>query len=97
MPARLITRPDNLKAHDARAPARPWILAVIEAFGPERCMFGSHLPIDGLSYGFDPLYDAYERIVSGFSEDDKDAIFRGTAAGWFRIPQRLQDGVGVVG
>jgi predicted TIM-barrel fold metal-dependent hydrolase len=75
----------------------PWILAVIEAFGPARCMFGSHLPIDGLSYGFDRLYDAYERIVSGFSDDEKDAIFRGTAAAWFRIPQLRQDGVGVVG
>ncbi|MDW6024197.1 amidohydrolase family protein [Mesorhizobium sp. BAC0120] len=63
----------------------PWIMSVIEAFGPERCMFGSHLPIDGLSYGFDRLYDAYERIVSGFSEDEKDAMFRGTAAAWFRI------------
>jgi predicted TIM-barrel fold metal-dependent hydrolase len=38
-------------------------------------MFGSHLPIDALSYGFDRLYDAYERIVAAFSEDERDAIF----------------------
>jgi hypothetical protein len=25
--------------------ALPWILALIEDFGPKRCMFGSHLPI----------------------------------------------------
>ena len=68
------------------AEVAPWILAVIEAFGPARCMFGSHLPIDGLSYGFERLYDAYERIVSGFSDDEKDAMFRGTAAAWFRVP-----------
>jgi predicted TIM-barrel fold metal-dependent hydrolase len=76
----------------------PWIQAVIEAFGPGRCMFGSHLPIDGLSYGFNQLYDAYERIVSGFSDDEKDAMFRGTAAAWFRIPQRRPGGaVGAFG
>lgn len=74
------------------ADAAPWILAVIEAFGPERSMFGSHLPICGLSHGFDHLYDAYEHIVSGFSDDEKDGMFRGTAAAWFRIPQRRPDG-----
>ncbi|WP_119272337.1 amidohydrolase family protein [Taklimakanibacter deserti] len=65
----------------------PWILAVIEAFGPARSMFGSHLPITGLSHGFDRLYDIYERIVSGFFDNEKDMMFRGTAAAWFRIPQ----------
>jgi hypothetical protein len=41
-----------------------------------------------LSHGFDQLYDAYEGIVSGFSADEQDAMFRGTAAAWFRVPQR---------
>ena len=64
----------------------PWIMSVVEAFGPTRSMFGSHLPIDGLSHGFDRLYDAYELIVAGFSEDERDAIFRRTALNWFRVP-----------
>ena len=38
-------------------------------------MFGSHLPIDTLSHGFDRLYDAYERTVAAFSEDERDAMF----------------------
>lgn len=74
------------------ADVAPWILAVIEAFGPSRSMFGSHLPIAGLSHGFDQLYAAYEHIVAGFSDDEKDAMFRGTAAAWFRIPQRRPEG-----
>lgn len=74
------------------ADVTPWILAVIESFGPERSMFGSHLPICGLSHGFDHLYDAYELVVSDFSDDEKDRMFRGTAAAWFRIPQRRPDG-----
>jgi predicted TIM-barrel fold metal-dependent hydrolase len=51
-------------------------------------MFGSHLPIDTLSYGFDRLYDAYERIVQGASDDEKDALFRTNASNWYRTPMR---------
>ena len=64
----------------------PWITSVIEAFGPSRCMFGSHLPIDALSYGFDRLYDSYEHMVATFSEGERDAMFRTTALDWFRVP-----------
>jgi predicted TIM-barrel fold metal-dependent hydrolase len=66
----------------------PWISTIVEGFGPKRCVFGSHLPIDTLSYGFDRLYDAYERIVGAFSEDERDAMFRTTARDWFRVPVR---------
>jgi predicted TIM-barrel fold metal-dependent hydrolase len=61
----------------------PWVLSVIEMFGPARCMFGSHMPIDGLSWGFQRLYDAYQEIAAGFSETERDDLFRGTAAAWF--------------
>jgi predicted TIM-barrel fold metal-dependent hydrolase len=63
----------------------PWIASVIEAFGPARCMFGSHLPITSLSHGFDRLFEAYERIVATLSEAERDAIFRTTALSWFRM------------
>ena len=29
--------------------AKPWIMSLVELFGPKRCMFGSHMPIDALS------------------------------------------------
>jgi predicted TIM-barrel fold metal-dependent hydrolase len=63
----------------------PWVLSVIELFGPARCMFGSHMPIAGLSGGFERLYDAYQGIVAGFSEAERDELFRGTAAEWFKL------------
>jgi predicted TIM-barrel fold metal-dependent hydrolase len=63
----------------------PWVLAVIEMFGPARCMFGSHMPIAGLSWGFERLYDAYQEIVAGFSQAERDDMFRGTAAAWFGL------------
>jgi predicted TIM-barrel fold metal-dependent hydrolase len=65
----------------------PWIISVVEAFGPTRCMLGSHLPIDTLSHGFDRLYDTYGRILATFSEDERDAMFRTTALSWFRVPK----------
>jgi predicted TIM-barrel fold metal-dependent hydrolase len=63
----------------------PWILSVIEMFGPARCMFGSHMPIDGLSWGFERLYDAYQDIVARFSQAERDDMFRGTAGTWFGL------------
>jgi predicted TIM-barrel fold metal-dependent hydrolase len=62
----------------------PWILSVIETFGPSRCMFGSHLPIASLSVGFESLYNAYQEIVTRFSAAEQDDMFRGTAAAWFK-------------
>ena len=63
----------------------PWVFSLIEMFGPARCMFGSHMPIAGLSWGFERLYDAYQEIVAGFSLAERDDMFRGTAAAWFRL------------
>jgi predicted TIM-barrel fold metal-dependent hydrolase len=63
----------------------PWVLSLIEMFGPTRCMFGSDMPIAGLSVGFERLYDAYQEIVAGFSQAERDDMFRGTAAAWFGL------------
>ena len=62
----------------------PWILSVIEMFGPARCMFGSHLPIACLSVGFERLYYAYQETVTKFSAAERDDMFRGTAVAWFK-------------
>ena len=67
---------------------KPWIVSLVELFGPERCMFGSHMPIDALSYGFDRLYGTYENILAEFSDDERDDMLRRTALDWFRVQQR---------
>ncbi len=69
----------------SREQVSPWIRALIDLFGPDRCMFGSHLPIAALSRGFSALYDAYRHIVRGFTAREQDQMFRGVAADWFRI------------
>jgi predicted TIM-barrel fold metal-dependent hydrolase len=64
---------------------RPWLRAAIHAFGAERCMLGSDLPIERLRSGFGALYDAYRNIFSDLTDDARDALFGATAARWYRI------------
>ncbi|HTH98319.1 MAG TPA: amidohydrolase family protein [Stellaceae bacterium] len=66
--------------HWTVAQVRPWILETIELFGPDRCMFASHMPICGLAYSFRQLYGAYLEVIAGFSVSEKRQLFHDTAA-----------------
>jgi predicted TIM-barrel fold metal-dependent hydrolase len=59
---------------------RPWILEVIDAFGPRRCMFASHMPICQLACTFRQLYDAYLEVINGCSPSEKRQLMCDTAA-----------------
>ncbi len=59
---------------------RPWVLEVIELFGPARCMFASHMPLTLLACTFEHLYNAYLELVSGFSAPEQQQLFCSTAA-----------------
>ena len=58
---------------------RPWLHGVVEAFGAERCMLGSDLPIETLRSSFGGLYGAYDTIFDGYSDDDRRLLFGDTA------------------
>jgi predicted TIM-barrel fold metal-dependent hydrolase len=64
---------------------RPWLRAATDAFGPERCMLGSDMPIERLRSSFGRLYDAYQSIFSDFTDDARYALFEGTAKHWYRV------------
>ena len=64
---------------------RPWLRAAIDAFGPERCMLGSDLPIERLRCGFRRLYDSYQDIFSDLADGARDALFGATAERWYGI------------
>ena len=57
----------------------------IEAFGPERCMFESNFPVDKLSLSYTVLWNAFKKMAAEYSEDEKDALFRGTATRVYRL------------
>jgi L-fuconolactonase len=63
----------------------PYFLHCIDRFGPERCMFESNYPPDRGSASYAVLWNAFKRIASGFSKDEKAALFHGTAMRVYRI------------
>ncbi|SLN74678.1 amidohydrolase family protein [Oceanibacterium hippocampi] len=54
-------------------------LHCIDLFGPDRCMFESNFPVDRLSVSYAVLWNAFKKIAAGFSEDEQERLFRGTA------------------
>ena len=73
------------------AQAQPWIDAVFDLFGTERVMFGSHRPISRLARNFQSPYEAYRELTKGFSEAERDAVFRLNAAKWYFDGLRQKD------
>jgi predicted TIM-barrel fold metal-dependent hydrolase len=64
---------------------RPWLRAVVDGFGPERCMLGSDLPIERLRSSFGRLYDAYRDIFSDLADGAREALFGATAMRWYGV------------
>lgn len=65
---------------------RPIVLHTIDVFGPDRTMFGSNFPVDGLYSTMIELYDAFDRITAAFTNTERAALFAGTARHFYRIP-----------
>jgi L-fuconolactonase len=64
---------------------RPYVEFCIEAFGVKRCMFESNFPVDKGSYSYPILWNAFKRLAAGASEDEKTALFSGTATRVYRL------------
>jgi predicted TIM-barrel fold metal-dependent hydrolase len=62
-----------------------YYLHTIEQFGPERCMFESNFPVDRFSLSYRTVWNAFKKLVAGFSPDERDAMLRGTAARIYRL------------
>ena len=58
---------------------RPYTEPLLELFGPARCMVASNFPVDKAGFGYGTVWNMFKRITSGCSEDEKRAIFSGTA------------------
>jgi predicted TIM-barrel fold metal-dependent hydrolase len=64
---------------------KPYVDTTIEAFGAGRCMFESNFPVDKGSYSYQAYWNACKILAKGASAADKDALFRGTAARFYRL------------
>ena len=67
------------------AAQKRYYLHTIECFGPDRCMFESNFPVDKYSISYHVLWNGLKKIAQDFSEDEKNAMFSGTASGIYRL------------
>jgi L-fuconolactonase len=57
----------------------------IETFGPDRCMFESNFPVDGVSCTYADLWSAFELIAADYSDAERTDLFAGTATRAYRL------------
>jgi len=57
----------------------------IDTFGPHRCMFESNFPVDRASLPYSVLWNSLQIMAAGYSADEQDLLFSGTAASTYRI------------
>lgn len=67
------------------ASLQPVVMACIEAFGTERCMFGSDFPVAGLHASFDEVFDSFKAIVADLTAEEQRRLFHDNAAKFYRM------------
>jgi predicted TIM-barrel fold metal-dependent hydrolase len=69
------------------ASIRPWVLHMVEAFGPDRIMFGTNWPVDILYATYLEQTDAYRTILAeaGFSRGEQESMLFRNAERLYRI------------
>jgi L-fucono-1,5-lactonase len=65
---------------------RPYADIVLDAFGPERVMFGSDWPVCTLAASYEQVVEAAEELTTGLSAAEKEQVFGGTAQRVYGIP-----------
>jgi predicted TIM-barrel fold metal-dependent hydrolase len=72
--------------HSMRVDAlRPWIEGAIDAFGPDRCLFGSNFLVDGLYGPFEALVAAYVEVTEGLTTNEREWFFVRNAESLYRL------------
>jgi predicted TIM-barrel fold metal-dependent hydrolase len=64
---------------------KEWVLACIEIFGVDRCMFGSNWPVDSLYSSYKELIDSYKEVTEGFNANEKINLFSANAEKYYRV------------
>lgn len=68
------------------AAVRPAWEAALEAFGPDRLMYGSDWPMTVPEGGYRPTYEVLAALVGELSVDEQRAVLGGTAQRVYRLP-----------
>jgi predicted TIM-barrel fold metal-dependent hydrolase len=62
----------------------PWLEHAIDAFGVDRCLFGSNFPVDGMHGSFDELFTAYSAVTAGLGAVAQEKLFAANAERVYR-------------
>lgn len=65
---------------------KPYMETCLEAFGASRAMFESNFPVDKISGSYAIYWNAFKRLASGASDDEKAQLFRETARRYYSLP-----------
>ncbi|MEO9492007.1 MAG: amidohydrolase family protein [Marinomonas sp.] len=68
---------------------KPYIETCIEAFGASRGMFESNYPVDRWGATYPVLWNAFKRITTGASDDEKHALYAGNAKIFYNLTNIL--------
>ena len=63
----------------------PFVQVALEAFGPERLMFGSDWPVSTLCASYERVVSALREALGPISADERGQIFGGTAARFYGL------------
>jgi L-fuconolactonase len=64
---------------------RPYVESAVEAFGVERCMFGSDWPVCELAGTYEQVFNVLSELISELSDDEQARILGGTAAAFYGL------------
>lgn len=62
---------------------RPYAEVALDAFGPERLMYGSDWPVSVLGGGLARTVDVVQELILGLSFDEQQQVWAGTAQRWY--------------
>ena len=68
-----------------RAELRPYIEAALQAFGPDRMMFGGDWPVATMAIEATEWVSIVDEAIAAYSEAERRAIYRGTASRFYRL------------
>jgi L-fuconolactonase len=66
---------------------RPYLDTALEAFGPDRLMFGSDWPVCLLAGGYDEVHELVENWSAALSAAERAALFGGNAARFYGLTE----------
>ncbi|WEH38390.1 amidohydrolase family protein [Streptomyces sp. AM 2-1-1] len=79
----LVTEADPRRWRDQDL--RPYTDVLLDAFGPDRLMFGSDWPVCRLAASYPQVLRTASTLTADLSEDERDAVFAGTATRVYRL------------